>query len=110
MDKKNAGSNWWFVISGWDEKLGEANTVVDRESFYRTGWPEVMDPNLAVFLVNEVIAAVNDRLAEGVITGVDEDAPTLPFLGTCRACGDISSEMWGPDSDVCRRCWQEGRR
>ncbi len=107
------GTKLWFVITGWDEDRDETNTLVDHEVYYASGWPQVMEPNLAVFLVNEVIAEINRKLAEGVEIDVDDESRSfVPFLGTCRTCGEIFDNMhlYGPDSDVCDRCWNQGRR
>jgi hypothetical protein len=80
--------------------------------YYADGFPEAVDSHLAVFLVNEIITAVNERLAEGIITGVEDHAPVLPYFGTCRNCGAITyaSHLSGPDSDICDDCWANGIR
>jgi hypothetical protein len=69
-----------------------------------------MDSHL--FLVNEIITAVNERLAEGIIAGVEDHAPVLPHVGTCRGCGAITDALHlsGGDSDICTDCWAAGTR
>ena len=107
-----AYSTWHFEIKGRDDDTGEEITLVDYDATFAPGWPERLDAARGVGLLNDLIARLNERFIEDDHLLGDDEKLTIPFFGSCQVCRQVvdDTHLYGPDSDICDRCWAEGAR